>query len=136
MWGKWMWHSVFQNVQHFCTTLIKSCQILRQFKRTPKILNFTIQIPPKHQLPRKMDVSTGTPLIGRFLGPYKILCLRSPMGCSNHISKFNFIPNGKRFKFLISNHSDILNLFGMQIYFILWSFWSYLSLFTLNFPVC
>ena len=64
-----MWHSVFQNVQHICTTLIKSCQILRQFKRTPMILNSTIQIPPNHQLTLKMDVSTGTPLIGRFLGP-------------------------------------------------------------------
>ena len=34
-----------------------------------------------------------------------ILWLRSRQECSNSISKFNIIPKGKWFKFLISNHS-------------------------------
>ena len=37
---------------------------------------------------------------------WDILCLRSPPGCSYPIYKFNIIPNGKWFKFSISNHSD------------------------------
>ena len=36
---------------------------------------------------------------------WDISCLRSPLGCSNPISKFNIIPNSKWFKFPISNHS-------------------------------
>ena len=36
---------------------------------------------------------------------WDISCLRSPLGCSNPISKFNIIPKGKWFKFAISNHS-------------------------------
>ena len=38
---------------------------------------------------------------------WDILCLRSPLVCSNTISKFNIIPNGKWFKFPISNHSAV-----------------------------
>ena len=36
---------------------------------------------------------------------WDILCLRSLLGCSNPIFKFNIIPKGKWFKFTISNHS-------------------------------
>ena len=33
------------------------------------------------------------------------MCLGSLLGCSNPMSKFNIIPKGKWFKFLVSNHS-------------------------------
>ena len=43
---------------------------------------------------------------GLFNSLRDILCLRSLLGCSYPISKFNIIPKGKWFKFPISNHSD------------------------------
>ena len=41
---------------------------------------------------------------------WDISCLRSPLGCSNPISKLNIIPNSKWFKFFISNHSESCNV--------------------------
>ena len=42
---------------------------------------------------------------------WDILCLRSPLGCSNPIYKYNIIRKGKWFRFPISNHSGCkLNL--------------------------
>ena len=38
---------------------------------------------------------------------WDISCLRSLLGCSNPISKFNIIPNSIWFKFPISNHSAV-----------------------------
>ena len=37
---------------------------------------------------------------------WDILCLRSLLGCSNPIFKFNITPKGKWFKFSISSHCD------------------------------
>ena len=47
-------------------------------------------------------------LLGLFHFFWDISYLRSPLGCSNPISKFNIIPNSKWFKFPISNHSELL----------------------------
>ena len=44
---------------------------------------------------------------GLFHFYWDISCLRSLLGCSNYISKFNIIPKGKWFKNPISNHSDL-----------------------------
>ena len=52
---------------------------------------------------------------------WDILCLGSLLGCSNPISKFNIIPKGKWFKFLVSNHSVLQNV--SWIHFLIWSQW-------------
>ena len=52
---------------------------------------------------------------------WDILCLRSLLGCSNPIPKYNIIPKGKWFKFPISNHSEckvqtLKFVFKLQLY--------------------
>ena len=89
-WSLWPWRS---NQRHWLNFL--SHLIILGPKKNLKVIFFIWSL----MWPSK-----------KFFWPFHfcwdILCVRSLLGCSNPISKFNIIPKGKWFKFSISNHSD------------------------------